>query len=541
MRTSVFPRFAMLAAFSIAAACLLNAQSGQLGQIDFRTSGAPAAQQEFIRGALLLHSFEYEDAAEAFQRAEKLDPNFAMAYWGEAMTQNHPLWAQVNVEAARAALVRLAPAADARQAMASTEREKMYLRAVEALYGDGDKAARDLAYAAAMRELHERFPQDDDASCFYALALLGTTEGVRDTRAYMRAAALLEEVFARNPGHPGAIHYLIHCYDDPAHAPLGLRAARVYAKIAPAASHAQHMISHIYIALGDWDAVVTSNENAVRVSEERLQRRRGPLYNRSHHALHWLEYAYLQQGHFHDGRAKLETMFADARASSAGGNAGYYAIMRATYIVAAPDAKNAPPSLGSSGMSAATDSFAGGWLAIQAGDLDGVRKALTEIQTHRGSSSGATGYAARDSIVAGILADELEALLLVKQSRGEDAVALLKKSAAAEDGLSFEFGPPEIVKPSHELLGEVLLELHRPAEARKQFELALERTPRRSLSLLGEARAASQAGDTAGSQRLYAELREIWQHADAGFAGLQEANHNLAGPADAKPASRPMK
>jgi tetratricopeptide (TPR) repeat protein len=541
MRASVFPRFAMLAAFSMAAACLLSAQSGQLGQIDFRTSGAPAAQQEFIRGALLLHSFEYEDAAEAFQRAEKLDPNFAMAYWGEAMTQNHPLWAQVNVEAARAALARLAPVADARQAKAPAEREKMYLRAVEALYGDGDKAARDIAYAAAMRELHERFPQDDDASCFYALALLGTTEGVRDTRVYMRAAAILEEVFARNPGHPGAIHYLIHCYDDPAHAPLGLRAARVYAKIAPAASHAQHMISHIYIALGDWDAVVTSNENAVRVSEERLQRRGEPLFNRSHHALHWLEYAYLQQGRFHDGRAKLETMFADAHASSAGGNAGYYATMRATYIVAAPDVKNVPPSLSASGAGAATDSFASGWLAIQAGDLDGARKTLSEIRAHRGSSSGTTGYAARDGIVAGILADELEALLLVKQSRGEDAAALLQKAAAAEEGLSFEFGPPEIVKPPHELLGEVLLEMHRPAEARRQFELALERTPRRSVSLLGEARAAGQAGDAAGSQRLYAELREIWKHADAGFAGLQEANHNLASLADAKAASRPMK
>jgi hypothetical protein len=120
-------------------------------------------------------------------------------------------------------------------------------------------------------------------------------------------------------------------------------------------------------------------------------------------------------------------------------------------------------------------------------------------------------------------------------------VALLRKAAAAEEGLSFEFGPPEIVKPSHELLGEVLLELHRPAEARKQFELALERTPRRSMSLLGEARAAAQAGDAAGSQRLYAELREIWQHADAGFAGLQEANQNLASPGTPKVSSRPQK
>jgi tetratricopeptide (TPR) repeat protein len=535
MRGNWMGRTAALAGILIVTACLAQAQTGQLGRIDFPTSGAPAAQQEFIRGALLLHSFEYEDAREAFQRAEKLDPNFALAYWGEAMTFNHPLWMDRDRDSARAALAKLAPTPGAREAKAPTEREKMYLRAVETLYAEGEKTDRDLAYAAAMRDLHERFPQDADAACFYALSLLGTTEGVRDFRTYMRAAAILEDVFAKYPDHPGAIHYSIHCYDDPTHAPLGVRAASVYARIAPAASHAQHMISHIYIALGDWNAVVTSNEKAVAVSEDRLRRRGEPLSGRSHHALQWLEYAYLQQGRFREARAKLDTMAEDARANGSRGNRNYYASMRAAYIVEMPDSRNAPPSLG--GQANAMDLFATGWSTIQAGDLDAARKALAEMKSlPQGGPSSGSGYmsgmnmggASRGATIDGILQNELEAAILLKESKAQEAQALLEKAAAAEEGMSFEFGPPEVPKPVRELLGEVLLQLNRPVDARKQFELALARAPRRAQALLGEARAAAQSGDNAAAQRIYADLRQIWQNADAGFPPLQEVNRSLA-------------
>src|SRR5262249_9542147 len=155
---------------------------------------------------------------------------FAMAYWGEAMTYNHPLWMEQNRDAARKALERLAPTAAARRAKAPTEREKMYLDAGETLYGEGEKEARDRDYAAARRRLHERFAHDLDAASFYGVARLGTCERKRDTAVYMLAAAVNEDVFAKNPRHPGAAHYLIHCYDDPAHAPLGMRPARVYAR-----------------------------------------------------------------------------------------------------------------------------------------------------------------------------------------------------------------------------------------------------------------------------------------------------------------------
>src|SRR5216117_1056637 len=222
--------WAALACFVAGAS--LWAQTPRLGTIDFLTSGAPAARAPFIRGVLLLHSFEYQDAAQAFREAQRIDPGFALAYWGEALTYTHPLWDEQDPSAARAALQRLGPTPAARRAKAPTPRERAYLDAVEALYGEGSKAERDSAYSLAMESLVARFPRDPEAKVFYALSLLGLNQGVRDTTTYLRAAAILEKVLRNNPDHPGAAHLLIHCYDDPIHARRGLPAARAYSKIA---------------------------------------------------------------------------------------------------------------------------------------------------------------------------------------------------------------------------------------------------------------------------------------------------------------------
>ena len=218
-----------------------TAQTQGLGTIDFPTSGSPGAREVFLRGTLLLHSFEYDDAREAFRQAQQLDPDFGMAYWGEAMTNNRPIWVQLDLEDGRATLKRLGETPEARLATMPTEREQGYLRAVEKLFGEGDKLSRDLAYSESMAQLAAEYPDDLNAVSLYALSLLGTRQAERDFTTYMKAAAIAEEVFAKNPHHPGAAHYLIHSYDDPLHAPLGLRAARVYADIAPAAAHARHM------------------------------------------------------------------------------------------------------------------------------------------------------------------------------------------------------------------------------------------------------------------------------------------------------------
>jgi pentatricopeptide repeat protein len=308
-----------------------------LGETTFTNSGSEEAQDAFLRGILLLHSFEYEDAREAFQEAQDIDPDFAMAYWGEAMGHNHPVWMRQDANDAREVLKELGPTPEERLAKTPTEREKDYLRAADILFGEGEKEDRDDAFAEAMQRLHERYPDDLNAAAFYALALLGTSHEGRDVATYMRAASIAEEVFASNPKHHGAAHYLIHSYDDPVHAPLGLRAARVYAQIAPSATHALHMPSHIFVALGMWDDVVASNEDSWAASDERVQAKNLSVNQRSYHALSWLMYGYLQQGRYRDAHAMLDTMRSDHQADESGGTRYYLTAMRAAYVVGTED------------------------------------------------------------------------------------------------------------------------------------------------------------------------------------------------------------
>src|ERR1700675_1941544 len=258
-----------------------------LGTIHFPNSVAPRAQPDFMRGLLLLHSFEYDAARLAFQAAERADPKFAMAYWGEALTYNQTLWAEQDLDAARAALAKLAATPELRAAKAGTERERAYLESVEQLFGNGDKTQRDEKYSVALGALASKYPDDLDARAFYALSILGLTNGRRNHANYKRAAAEAEAVYEVDKHHPGALHYLIHAYDDPIHAPLGLRAARLYGKIAPAAAHAQHMPSHIFFALGMWDEAIAANVASLKIS-----RAEG---DGGYHALLWLTYAYLQE------------------------------------------------------------------------------------------------------------------------------------------------------------------------------------------------------------------------------------------------------
>jgi tetratricopeptide (TPR) repeat protein len=481
-----------------------------LGDITFPNSGAPAAQPAFLRGVLLLHSFEFEDAADAFREARRIDPGFALAYWGEAMTFNHPLWREQDRDAAIAALKRLAPTSEARLAKAPTERERGWLRAVDRLYGEGDKVERDRAYSEAMGELAQRFPGDLEARAFHALSILGTAQGIRDFAISMRAAAIAEEVFAANPRHPGAVHYLIHSYDDPVHAPLGLRAAGVYATIAPAASHAQHMISHIYVALGDWGRSIDANVKAVEVSAERRDRKGLGVDSLNYHALHWLEYSYLQLGKFDEARARLDEMTKAALESRSPRALWHHAQMRATWIVEtrgreAPDAITPDKT---QVAAAAADLFATGYAAFLRGRLDEAAKAAEQIGLRHDTaaasghvcaqgSNAVTDTSKNDLIVAEVMQRSL--LALVAHGRGDNpaALRLLDEATAAEERMALDYGPPAIVKPSHEIYGEMLLAIGRPSEARARFEKALQRAPRRRLSLAGLAAATKDAGGAA--------------------------------------------
>jgi len=508
--------------------------SGQspVGEVRFENSGTAAAQAAFLRGVAQLHNFEYDDAAAAFGDAQKSDPGFAMAYWGEAITHNHPIWMEQDRDAARKALEKLGPTPDARRAKAPTEREKAYLAAVEILYGDGTKNERDVRYAEAMRSLSEKYPDDPDAAAFSALAILGTAHEGRDVPTYMRAAAVLEELTCRYPDHPGAAHYLIHSYDDPTHAVLGLRAARRYSKIAPDAAHAQHMTSHIFVAMGMWDDVVTANETAVAVVNRGREKKGLPPVSCGHYA-YWLEYGYLEQGRPADARRLLEGCRAQAAAaadhSGHGGKpdpdkspVGSFVQMWARYLVDTEDwagevARWDLP-IGDAAARRVTYEWASGFGAVRRGDSAGARTALSRLSAARreldrelAKKEGAPHPDGSWSKRAEILESELGAMIDATRGRADRALATLRRAADAEDAMPFEFGPPFVDKPARELLGEMLLQQGRADDARREFEAALARAPERTASLEGLEKAARAAGDAEAASRVASRLRAIRQ------------------------------
>ncbi|MEE8061865.1 MAG: hypothetical protein V3T16_08535 [Gemmatimonadales bacterium] len=478
----------------------------KLGRIYFPTSGSAAAQEHFIRGVLYLHSFEYARARDAFLTAQELDRDFVMAYWGEAMTRNHPMWNRRYRGEARAALAKLGTTAEERAAKAPTERERMYLQAVETLFAKGPKAERDTAYMYAMLDLTHAYPEDVEAQIFYALSLLGLNQGVRDFPSYMRGAAVAEGVFRLNADHPGAAHYIIHSFDDPIHAPLGLHAAWAYSTIAPAAPHALHMTSHIFLAMGMWDQVVERNETAVDLTG------RGPGHYTS-----WLNYGLLQQGRFQDAVDRLIVAWASVPDDSRPVVRRYLAGMRAHYLIDSErwddqvldweiELEDAGPD------SRAIDAFARGYAALKLGRRETAAhyvRRLVEIEANPAEEGSPNSLALPE-----ILRLELEGALLLDGHQIESALLAVRKATRLEDGLPLEFGPPDIIKPTHEFLGEMLLSLNRPTEAKREFQAALELTPKRARSLVGLSRAAEASGDVVTAARALARLDLIWHRAD---------------------------
>lgn len=520
------PLLAILAGCAVCA----SAQAPKLddvGLVKFETSGSAQAQAYFLRGLAQLHNFEYDDAANLFRQAQKIDPNFAMAYWGEAMTYNHPLWFEQNRDAAEAALGRLAPNAETRAAKAGTARERDYLHAVEILYGDGSKEDRDDRYAEAMGALHEKYPTDVDAAAFYALALMGTAHNGRDIPIYMRALAILEDLFYANPNHPGVAHYLIHASDDPLHAPLGLHAARAYSKIAPAAAHAQHMTSHIFVALGMWDDVVHANEVASDVINQGRAKRNLPPAMCGHYKF-WLEYGYLQQGRIQSARGVLEGCEKQAERSKPGAGGasldpdssalGSFAQMRARYLIDTEDWKGDMASMeapeGARPQVRAAFAFASGYAAVHRGDAKAATDALAQLKSARMELKSELEKDPQERNRMAILESQLQAMVTAAAGDLPAALKIVRDIAPTEDAMPFEFGPPFVDKPSYELLGELLLRAEKPADAKAAFQTALKRTPERTSSLVGLSKAQKALGDVAAQRQTDEKLKQIWHGAD---------------------------
>jgi hypothetical protein len=508
-------RLLLAALFSL---CAERVAAQGLGEIDFPTSAAPAAQIPFIRGVLLLHSFEYEDAARAFREAERADSNFALAYWGEAMTYTHPLWNEQDAAAARAALLRLGATPAERLARAPTAREKGYLETTEALYfADASKPKRDTLTARAFERLMIANPDDQDARAFYALWLMGLSQGVRNVSAYMRAGAIAEEVYLRNPRHPGALHYIIHAFDDPIHAPLGLRAAREYSVIVPDADHAQHMTTHIFLALGMWKETV--RQNAIAAGADSTAWRPG-------HYTAWLNYALLQEGKYADARRQLDLMRGNMEKAPTPNRRTALLFMRAHYLVNTQAWNDSIAdwtidTIGTGSNAKAIAAFTAGAVQVARGRLTLAEGAATKLE-RLGAAAQSEYRFGQSAALPKILATQLRARILWAGKKPEAAIALLQNSGGLEDTLPAEFGPPDVVKPTHELLGEYLLAVKRPAEAQREFLHALDLAPGRSAALYGLARASQAIGDSDETARALDQLETNWHDADAALPEVAE-------------------
>lgn len=488
------------------------AQDGSLGNISFPNSGAKAAQTDFLDGVKALHSFQFDEARFAFERAQKVDPSFALAYWGQAMSDNHPLWAQQDMDAANAALRRLAPTYEGRLAKAGTEKEKAFLTAVETLYfSPGDKLQRDFAYSEHMARMHERWPDDDEIAIFYALSLLGTVRpGDQGYRRQALAASISQSVFAKNEQHPGAAHFIIHSFDDPDHAILALPAAEVYAGIAPAAAHALHMPSHIFLQLGKWQKVVDSNIDAYNAAVA-VNKKFGLAEGREDfHTLSWRAYAYLMLGQFDDAADDLQLAKAtlDRNPDSAMVHNGYLNI-RGRHVLEAQE-------WGDFDLAAA-DSMEGsnanwvsvvGMSAAHRGNDGLAKEAIARLAMLRQKAeTGGNEYAAKQIAV---LEKENMAVLSLVNGDKDKAITYAREAAQMEmRDMKAPSGPPVPMKPAVELYADILLAADRPVEALAAYERSLQWIPLRTPSISGMAKAAVGAGDSATAEEMLTRLKEM--------------------------------
>ena len=489
----------------------------------------------------------YEDAIDAFRAAQRIDPNFVMAYWGEAMSFSQPLWFFEEVDKGRAALAKLGATPEARMAKARGPREQGFLRAAEALFGGGSTPARAAAHAQAMAKVAAENPADDDAQTFYALALLATLpRGDAALPLRQQAGAIAEKVFARNPKHPGAAHYILHAYDHGTLATKALPAARAYAKLAPQASHALHMPAHTFLQLGMWDEAAAADEASWNASIAWTKRRGLSVAQRDYHSLAWLQYEWTQQGRFSKTKEAIALVDQAMRAPSPkpqapsplhSGGHGYgeqseigrgnseaalrndRGSMRARYII---ESERWQEMKGQSTFDNIEELFALGLSAVNLGDSARVATVIAEFK-----KASAPNQAIELREQAEIMLREMEALDLFARGQQAQAFATLDRAAAMQARMPKPIGRPFPVKDVNELYGDLLLQVNRPKEAIIWFNRSLARTPNRSRALFGLARAYRNAGDAGNAKAAYKRFLANYRLADPGLAEVTEARDAL--------------
>ena len=496
----IFPIF-FLSACSPKPEAVVN----RLGEIKFEVTGKAEAQAVFMKGMLLLHSFEYVDAADAFQEVMKIDSDFVMAYWGEAMTKNHPLWQEQDYDIGNEILNDLAPTPEERIAKATTDLEKDFIGGINILYGPGNKSTRDSLYAEHMKSLYNKYPGHDEVASFYSLSLNGWGSTTLDKETFKKAAAIANEVLERNPNHPGALHYVIHAYDDPAFAPLALETANKYAVVAPDAGHALHMPTHTYLALGLWDKVVSSNIVSWKAEQARKERKKLDNNALAYHAYHWLQFGQLQLGEKEKAKAMVDTMLQYCTALPSPRARVHLILLKTTYLAETNDYQSNIVDITVDQkdlniVARAKNYFVSGMAAYYTKNTAALDSNIIQLANERviedlktsGTGIRMCGNVNRalatrtDLLEAETMEMELRAMRAWLDKDAASTENFFKKATALHDEADYSYGPASIVKPSYELYGEWLLENGRPKEALAQFEKSLKLMPNKRLSVLGK-------------------------------------------------------
>jgi hypothetical protein len=499
-----------------AALCLGQPAFGQtddakFGKVHFETSCKGDAQKQFDRAMLYQHSFWYRASQMAFEDALKADPECAIAYWGIALSllwNPHVPTPPKNLADGAAAI------AKAKAAGAKSQRERDYIDALAAMYTDADKTghlARSQAYAKAMEQVAQRYPQEDEAQIHYALAL--NTSASPADKSYanqLKGAAILEPIFERQPQHPGVAHYLIHLYDYPPIAEKGLKAARLYAKIAPGAAHAQHMPSHIFTRVGYWEESIASNAEAARVAKESTD------FHDQLHAMDYMVYAYLQLGQDQKAKAVLDEMKTVAGFTETFLPGPYalavsparYAIERGDWKAAADLAVRPSPLPHIVAMT----HFARALGAARSGNAEAAKADIAKLSELLDKSR--QGKDAYWSEQIAIQVQVASAALLYAEGKHDDALTAMSVAADAEDATEKHPVTPGVPKPARELYGVMLLERGKPKEALVAFEAVLKKEPNRLGAYVGAAKAAEKSGDNAKARQYYEKVVAIAGGAD---------------------------
>lgn len=485
----------------------------EVGSVHFLTSCQPDVAANFNRAVALLHSFQYEQARQGFTEIADHDPQCAMAQWGVAMSHYHGLWENGDTAAGRVAIIKAQQIVGGNAK--TTPREAAYINALAEIYReDGkDAYAHGHAFEQKMSALQAAYPQDDEAAIFHALTLAITAPKTDKTFANQRKCGeILEPIFAREPHHPGIAHYIIHCYDNPVLAEKGLEAARLYAKIAPASAHANHMPSHLFTRVGSWDESISSNiKSAELAAAAESTSKNGEARDQRLHAMDYLEYAYLQSGRINKARAVLDEMNSLPPFSGVTLTGGYaLAAIPARHATELGNWKQA------SQLRVREESVpwaqAITWTAIgigsarlqnleRAGQAERQLAALRDATAKQNNAYWANQIEVQRCEVAAWIAEE--------NGKPEEALKLARSAAELEESMDKAAVTPGAITPAREMLAEILLLEHRSKESLVEYQSVLKIAPNRFNAVYGAASAADASGNAQVAADYFRKLTEV--------------------------------